>query len=197
MESFGSNIRKLRIDRGLPLRTVAAYLKIDQAILSKIERGQRKAPRAMVVRLSKYFKVNENDLMVTWLSDKLAYELEDETVALKALQMAEEKVLYKVHDKIDRKRIIKKIQKYFNSNEMVTRAWLFGSFARGQDDHKSDIDIMIEVPSDSKFSLFDLADVQYQLELMISLKVDIVMSDGVRPQVRERMEPDLQLVYER
>ena len=197
MESLGSNIRKLRIDRGLPLRTVAAYLKIDQAILSKIERGQRKAPRAMVVRLSKYFKVNENDLMVTWLSDKLAYELEDETVALKALQMAEEKVLYKVHDKIDRKRIIKKIQKYFNSNEMVTRAWLFGSFARGQDDHKSDIDIMIEVPSDSKFSLFDLADVQYQLELMISLKVDIVMSDGVRPQVRERMEPDLQLVYER
>lgn len=197
MESFGSNIRKLRIDRGLPLRTVAAYLKIDQAILSKIERGQRKAPRAMVVRLSKYFKVKENDLMVTWLSDKLAYELEDETVALKALQMAEEKVLYKVHDKIDRKRIIKKIQKYFNSNEMVTRAWLFGSFARGQDDHKSDIDIMIEVPSDSKFSLFDLADVQYQLELMISLKVDIVMSDGVRPQVRERMEPDLQLVYER
>ena len=73
MESFGSNIRKLRIDKGLPLRTVAAYLKIDQAILSKIERGQRKAPRAMVVRLSKYFKVKENDLMVTWLSDKLAY----------------------------------------------------------------------------------------------------------------------------
>ena len=43
MDSLGDNIRKLREDKELPLRTVAAYLDIDQAILSKIERGQRKA----------------------------------------------------------------------------------------------------------------------------------------------------------
>jgi HTH-type transcriptional regulator, competence development regulator len=94
MNSFGDTIRKLREDNELPLRTVAAFLDIDQAILSKIERGQRKPTREQVVNLAEYFKVKENDLLVAWLSDKLVYEVEDEDVALKALQVAEEKVKY-------------------------------------------------------------------------------------------------------
>ncbi len=197
MESFGARVRKLRVDQGLPLRTVAAYLKMDQGILSKMERGQRKASRAHVVKIAKYFKVKESELIVLWLSDKLAYELSDEAGALNALQMAEEKVRYTAHSGIDRKTIIKKITDYFNGHKMINKAWLFGSFARGEDDYKSDIDIMIEVPSDSKFSLFDLADVQYQLEQIVSAKIDVVMSDGVRPQVMDRIKQDLRLLYER
>ncbi len=68
----------------MPLRTVAAFLDIDQAILSKVERGHRKPTREQVVKLAGYFKVKENDLLVAWLSDKVVYELEDEDVALKA-----------------------------------------------------------------------------------------------------------------
>lgn len=94
MDSLGETIKKLREEKQLPLRTVAAFLDIDQAILSKIERRQRKPTREQVVKLAGYFKVKENDLLVAWLSDKIAYELEDEEVALKALQMAEEKVKY-------------------------------------------------------------------------------------------------------
>src|SRR5258705_9507963 len=94
MDSSGDIIRKLRKEKKLPLRTVAGYLAIDQAIISKIERGQRKPTREQVVKLSEYFKVKENDLLVAWLSDKLVYELEDEEVALQALQVAEEKVAY-------------------------------------------------------------------------------------------------------
>ncbi|MEJ7679266.1 MAG: helix-turn-helix transcriptional regulator [Segetibacter sp.] len=78
----------------MPLRTVAAYLDIDQAILSKIERGQRNANREQVIKLAIYFKVKEDDLLVQWLSDKLVYEVENEDMALKALQVAEEKVKY-------------------------------------------------------------------------------------------------------
>ncbi len=94
MESFGDTIRKLRENKELPLRTVAAYLDIDQAILSKIERGQRKPSREQVVKFAGYFKVKENDLLIAWLSDKVVYEVEDEEVALKALQVAEEKMKY-------------------------------------------------------------------------------------------------------
>ena len=94
MYSLGDTIRKLREDKELPLRTVAAFLDIDQAILSKVERGQRKPTREQVVKLAAYFKVKENDLLVAWLSDKLVYEVEDEDMALKALQVAEEKVKY-------------------------------------------------------------------------------------------------------
>lgn len=94
MDSFGDRIRKLREDKELPLRTVAAYLDIDQAILSKIERGQRQPSREQVVKLAEYFKVKENELLIAWLSDKLVCEVEDEDIALKALQVAEEKVRY-------------------------------------------------------------------------------------------------------
>ena len=94
MDSLGDTIRKLREDKELPLRTVAAFLDIDQAILSKIERGQRNPAREQVVKLAEYFKVKETDLLVAWLSDKLVCEVEDEDMALKALQVAEERVKY-------------------------------------------------------------------------------------------------------
>ncbi len=94
MDKLGEKIRTLREDSELPLRTVAAYLDIDQAILSKIERGQRNANREQVIKLAEFFRVKESDMLVSWLSDKLVYELADEDVALKALQVAEEKVKY-------------------------------------------------------------------------------------------------------
>jgi len=94
MDNLGETIRKLREEKELPLRTVAAYLDIDQAILSKVERGQRNATREQVIKLAEYFKVKESDLLVSWLSDKLVYEVADEQVAMKALQVAEEKVKY-------------------------------------------------------------------------------------------------------
>lgn len=94
MDNLGEMIIKLREEKELPLRTVTAYLDIDQAILSKVERGQRNASREQVIKLAEFFKVKENELLVSWLSDKLVYEVADEDVALKALQVAEEKVKY-------------------------------------------------------------------------------------------------------
>jgi len=82
------------MDKQLPLRTVAAYLDIDQAILSRIERGERKATRKHIVKLAQYFNVPENDLLITWLSDKVVYEIADESVAFEVLKVAEEKVKY-------------------------------------------------------------------------------------------------------
>lgn len=97
---FGILIRQLRENRALPLRTVAAYLDIDQAILSKMERGQRKASRDQVLKLAKYFKINVDELLIAWLSDKVIYEIENEDLALKALRVAEEKFSYKNKEQI-------------------------------------------------------------------------------------------------
>jgi transcriptional regulator with XRE-family HTH domain len=94
MDSLGSTIKQLREKQELPLRTVAAYLDIDQAVLSKIEHGHRKATREQVLQLAKYFKADENELLVAWLSDKLAFEIQDEDLAKQALKAAEKKVDY-------------------------------------------------------------------------------------------------------
>jgi transcriptional regulator with XRE-family HTH domain len=99
MQSFGEIIKKLRDDQGLVLRQVAAALDVDQAIISKFEKGERKPNRDQVLAFAKFFNAKQDDLLIAWLSDKVAYELEDENVALKALQMAEEKVKYQKRKK--------------------------------------------------------------------------------------------------
>jgi transcriptional regulator with XRE-family HTH domain len=96
MNSIGGIIKKMREEKKLPLRIVAAYLNMDQAILSKIERGQRRANREQIVKLAEFFGVDEEELLVMWLSDKVVYEVADENVALKALKVAEEKVKYQI-----------------------------------------------------------------------------------------------------
>ena len=195
MESFGDTIKKLRETRELPLRTIAAFLDIDQAILSKIERGHRKSTRENVVKLAKYFKVNENDLLVTWLSDKVAYELRDEEVALQALQVAEEKVLYKAFKKVDRKWLIKELIRGIKDFSLIEKAWIYGSFAREDDGPQSDIDLAIK--TGSSFSYFDLAEVQEKLEQRINRKVDVGFIDSFKPYIFEHVKPDLKLIYER
>ena len=197
MNNLGESIRKLREENKLPLRTVAAYLDIDQAILSKMERGQRRVSREQIIKLAHYFRVNESDLLVIWLSDKLVYEIADEQVALKALHAAEAQVAYQSYRKTDVKMVIDSIVNYFEKTDYVSKAWIFGSFARGEDDYLSDVDVMIDVPADANFSLFDLAEIQYQLEKLIQKKVDLVMKQGIKPQIMERILPDLKMIYER
>ncbi len=195
MDNLGETIRKLREEKELPLRIVAAFLDIDQAILSKIERGQRHASREQVVKLAGYFKVNENDLLISWLSDKVVHEVADEVLALKALQVAEEKVEYLSFKKMDRQVLFAKIKNELQNFINIKKAWVFGSFSREEDNPKSDIDIALE--TDSGFSYFDLAEVQYVLEKNIKRKVDVGFIDSFKPYILEHIRPDLKLIYER
>lgn len=174
MDSLGETIRKLRLEKELPLRTVAAYLDIDQAILSKIERGQRNASRENVVKLAEYFNVKESDLLVAWLSDKLLYEVGGEDVALRALQVAEEKIGYLSPTKKNLAAIVTKIKKVLQIDGRVAAAWLYGSMATGEEKPDSDADIIIEFNDKKKYSMFDLLDIAHKLENKIDRKVDLV-----------------------
>jgi len=82
------------------LHTIAAFLEVDQADLSEVERGQRRLTREQVIKLAGYFEVNENDLLVAWLSDKVVYKMENEDMAMQALQLAENKLNFISHPKI-------------------------------------------------------------------------------------------------
>ncbi|OFY62658.1 MAG: transcriptional regulator [Bacteroidetes bacterium RIFCSPLOWO2_02_FULL_36_8] len=94
METFGDKIRVARERDSLILRQVAAELDIDQAIISKFERGERKPTREQVLKFAKFYKIDEDELIVAWLSDKVTYEIGDENLACKALKVAEEKIKY-------------------------------------------------------------------------------------------------------
>lgn len=94
MNSFGLKIRDIREEKGEPLRVVAFHLGIDQAILSKIENGKRKASRNQVEKIAEYFNISLKELIVEWLSDKIIYDIEDDEFGLDALKVAEQKVNY-------------------------------------------------------------------------------------------------------
>ena len=92
MKSVGELLRQLREGEQELLREVAAGVGIDQALLSKIERGERLPSKEQVIKFAKYFKTEKNELIVAWLSDKLVNELEDEDLAKEALKIAEQKI---------------------------------------------------------------------------------------------------------
>jgi transcriptional regulator with XRE-family HTH domain len=96
LKSLAELVRDLRERNGLLLREVAAKIEIDQALLSKIERGERMPTKEQVLRLAKFYNVNPDEFLIAFFSDKLVYELQNEEVALRAVQAAEKKIVYKI-----------------------------------------------------------------------------------------------------
>lgn len=101
MKKIAEIVRTLREQNGLLLRQVASEIEIDQALLSKIERGERMPTKEQVIRLAKFYRGDEKDFLVAFLSDKLVYELQHEEMAIKAMQVAEKKINYIIKHKND------------------------------------------------------------------------------------------------
>ena len=94
MKNFGEFIRDQRVARGLLLREVAAKLCIDPSMLSRIERGDKRPTRNVAVALASILKVDQNEVLIHYLSDRVVYELKDEKLAIKAMEAAEKKIVY-------------------------------------------------------------------------------------------------------
>ena len=193
-EKIGDKLRKLREQNGLPLRKVAALLDIDIAILSKMERGERRLSKEVVRKLAKIYSHDADELIVLYLSEKVLAEIGDEDLAIKALEVAEEQINYLAFRKIDRKILLKQLTDGINKFPQIKKAWIYGSFSRGDDVPKSDIDIALL--TNGTFTYFDLAEVQYELEILLKRKVDVGFIDSFKPYIFEHVKADLKLIYE-
>ena len=89
MNYLGNKIRELRETKGLLLRQVAAHIEVDTALVSKLERGERKAQRDQISRIADFLKVKEDGLLFLWLADKIMDDIQDEPQALEALKFVE------------------------------------------------------------------------------------------------------------
>ena len=94
METVGQIIRTKRESLSLLIRQVASYIDIDQAILSKIERNEQKATKDNIIKLAEILNLDKVDLLVQFISDRIAYEIAEEDCASKVLKVAEQKVKY-------------------------------------------------------------------------------------------------------
>ncbi len=95
MSTVGLKLRELREKAGFSLRKAAVAIDIDVAILSKMERGERKFSKDLVLKLAELYKTNSNNLVIDYLSEKVLYELKEEEFALEALKLAEKQLKYR------------------------------------------------------------------------------------------------------
>ena len=91
---FGERIKQLREHNRLLQRQVASQLDMDTPMLSKIERGERKAKKEQVAHFARLLRTSGDELLTLWLADQLMEVVEGEALALKAIQVAEEEVKY-------------------------------------------------------------------------------------------------------
>ena len=85
---IGEHIRTLREANHILLRQLAAKIDMDQAMLSKMERGERSFRREDIDALAKIFKHPKKDLLTMWLADKILKTTENQQYKKEALKLA-------------------------------------------------------------------------------------------------------------
>jgi len=90
----------------------------------------------------------------------------------------------------------RQIADYFKTQPVV-RAWLFGSFARGEETPESDVDVLVEFDRTQPIGLFRYAQMHLDMEDMLGRKVDLVEDGMLRPAAALTAERDKRMIYER
>ena len=71
----------------------------------------------------------------------------------------------------------------------VEKIGVFGSYARGDQKKRSDIDFLVTF--DKAISLFDHVDLTIYLNDLMGCKVDVIQHDNLRPELRKYVLKDL------
>lgn len=92
--------------------------------------------------------------------------------------------------------ITQQIVDYFKT-QPVLKAWLFGSFARGEETADSDVDILVEYDKNARISLLTISHMMGELEDLLGRKVDLAEEGTLRPAAQQTANQDKRLIYER
>ena len=92
------------------------------------------------------------------------------------------------------KRKIAENKPYLLKTYGVTEIGVFGSFARGDNDANSDIDVAIELNRTVPVGLLAFARMKFYLEDLFGRKVDLVIKSGIKPIIKDRILSQLIIV---
>jgi predicted nucleotidyltransferase len=92
--------------------------------------------------------------------------------------------------------LINQISNYL-ANQPVERAWIFGSYARSEENNLSDIDILVNFIPDTKLTLFTYFHILNGLQLLTGKNIDLVEEGQLKPFAEESAETEKILIYER
>ncbi|NOY51718.1 MAG: helix-turn-helix transcriptional regulator [Chlorobi bacterium] len=94
MKTLGDTLKCAREKKDLILRKVAAEVDIDQSLISKFEKNERKPTMEQILRLAKFYGLSKSRLVINWYSEKIAEELKHTESTSEILKVAEEKINY-------------------------------------------------------------------------------------------------------
>ena len=92
--------------------------------------------------------------------------------------------------------MIPQIQGYL-ADQPVSKAWLFGSYSRGEETANSDIDLLVEYTDSDSISLFTISRIATALRKLTGKTVDLVERNRLLPFASQSAEQDKILIYER
>lgn len=128
----------------------------------------------------------------------MIYALDGENkLSKRALQVAEDSVEYATRALLNSKMIIQKLKSFFKNDNRISSAWIFGSVSRGEAHENSDIDVMIELFPNIKFSMMDMLELQFQLSQYFDRKVDVVEKGFIKDVAEKNVEQDLKLIIKK
>jgi len=126
------------------------------------------------------------------------YALDGENkLSKRALQVAEDSVEYATRALLNSKMIIQKLKSFFKNDNRISSAWIFGSVSRGEAHENSDIDVMIELFPNIKFSMMDMLELQFQLSQYFDRKVDVVEKGFIKDVAEKNVEQDFKLIIKK
>jgi transcriptional regulator with XRE-family HTH domain len=85
--TLGDKLRQLRDEKNLMQREVGAVIEVDGAFISKVENNEKPINRKHLATLSKFFKVQEDELQTLWLADKIFNMTHSEPTSLNSLNI--------------------------------------------------------------------------------------------------------------
>ena len=101
-----------------------------------------------------------------------------------------------IHDSMNTN-IVENIQKYFRTQPVV-KAWLFGSYSRGEETSESDVDILVQYDRKNyRVGLFTIVGIKQHLQELLGREVDLVEDGSLLPFAAESANHDKVLIYER
>lgn len=119
--NIGENIKKVRKEKGLLQKQVAAEVGLDQSNYKKIENGQRQPSIEVLYKLSKLFGMTTNQLInfEDGIPNEVVIEDEPLTQQLKLINQLEEDDRNVIFKMIDTMLTKKKFQDFFQKNSLL------------------------------------------------------------------------------
>lgn len=81
------------------------------------------------------------------------------------------------------KEILRNHMEALKQNYQVKDIGIFGSYVRGEQKKKSDVDILVEFEVSSKLSLLDFIGLENYLTDILGVKVDLVEKGTLKPRI--------------